>query len=89
MNQQTPYAMKFVLYSPHELVSSDGAGFWSNAEGWVEFKDATQFTVESVPSCNLPMTEGPDAKWIMWEPEPNAVRVRTARPVQSCLRLAA
>jgi hypothetical protein len=68
MNQQTVHTMKFVLYSTHELVTSDGAGFWSNDAGWVEFKEATQFTLSSVPSCNLPRSDGQDAKWIMWEP---------------------
>ncbi len=68
MNQQTPHVMNFVLYSTHELVTSDGAGFWSNDDGWVEFKEATKFTLASVPSCNLPITHGQDAKWIMWEP---------------------
>ena len=67
MNQQTPHLMQFVLYSTYELVSGDGAGFWSNDAGWVEFKAATRFTLASVPSCNLPITEGQDAKWIMWE----------------------
>lgn len=68
MNRNTPHAMRFVLYSIHELVASDGAGFWSNDEGWVEFKAATRFTLASVPSCNLPITPGQDAKWIMWVP---------------------
>jgi hypothetical protein len=68
MNRHTPHQMQFVLYSTHQLVSSNGFGFWSNTEGWVEFKDATRFTVSSVPTCNMPISEGLDAKWIMWEP---------------------
>ena len=68
MNQKTPQVMNFVLYSIQELVARGGAGFWSNDEGWVEFKEATKFTLSSVPSCNLPITHGQDAKWIMWEP---------------------
>ena len=60
--------MQFVLYSAHELVASDGSGFWSNAEGWVEFRAATRFTVATVPSCNMPLSTGRDAKWIMWDP---------------------
>jgi hypothetical protein len=90
MNRQTLYEMKFVLYSPHELVNSDGAGFWSNDEGWVEFRAATQFTVETVPLCKLQMSDGPDAKWLMWEPEPHAAQSgAAAQPVQPYLRLAA
>lgn len=68
MNRHTPQQMQFVLYSTHQLVSSNGLGFWSNTEGWVEFKEATRFTVASVPACNMPINEGTDAKWIMWEP---------------------
>lgn len=68
MNIHTPHQMQFVLYSTNELVAGDGAGFWSNDDGWVEFKFATKFTLANVPSCNLPITAGQDAKWIMWEP---------------------
>ena len=49
MNQKTPQVMNFVLYSIQELVARGGAGFWSNDEGWVEFKEATKFTLSSVP----------------------------------------
>jgi hypothetical protein len=66
MNRHTPHQMQFVLYSTDQLVSSNGYGFWSNTEGWVEFKEATRFTVSSVPTCNMPISEGLDAKWIMW-----------------------
>jgi hypothetical protein len=58
--------MTFVLYSTNELVASNGAGFWSNDVGWVEYRFATKFTLDSVPSCNLPLSSGQDAKWIMW-----------------------
>ena len=61
--------MQFMLYSTDQLVRRNGAGFWSNTKGWVDFKEATRFTVSSVPSCNMPISEGLDAKWIMWEPE--------------------
>ncbi len=67
MNTQTPSLMKFVLYSTHELVASDGAGFWSNDVGWVEYRFATKFTLDSVQECNLPLSTGQDAKWIMWQ----------------------
>lgn len=78
MNAQNPHTMQFVLYSIRELVHQDGAGFWSNDNGWVEFKLATRFTLASVPSCNLPISSGQDAKWIMWENE-RSVGHRTER----------
>jgi hypothetical protein len=59
--------MKFVLYSTNELVANDGAGFWSNDVGWVEYCLATQFTLDSVQTCNLPLASAQDAKWIMWQ----------------------
>jgi hypothetical protein len=68
MNNSTSRSIQFVLYSVSELVANDGAGFWSNSEGWVEFKLATRFTPSTLSLCNLPLCEGQDAKWIMWEP---------------------
>lgn len=59
--------MKFVLYSTNELVANEGGGFWSNDVGWVEYRFATKFTLDSVRWCNLPITTGQDAKWIMWQ----------------------
>lgn len=67
MNTQTPSAMKFVLYSTNELATNDGSGFWSNDVGWVEYRFATKFTLDGVQSCNLPISAGHDAKWIMWQ----------------------
>lgn len=89
MNRNTARRMKFVLYSPHTLVTNGGAGFWSNALGWVEFRAATQFSVQTVPSCNLPPADGHDAKWIMWEPKPYTACPVVAEPEQICLPLAA
>jgi hypothetical protein len=59
--------MRFVLYSTNELVANNGAGFWSNDAGWVEYRFATQFTLDSLRSCNVPLSTGQDAKWIMWQ----------------------
>jgi hypothetical protein len=88
MNSHTPHLMQFVLYSTHQLVNGNGAGFWSNTDGWVEFKEATRFTVSSVPSCNMPISEGLDAKWIMWEPHlPSARGSAAQQPVSAGLRL--
>lgn len=84
MNDHTLNRMKFVLYSIQELVAGAGAGFWSNDQGWVEFKFATQFTVATVPSCSMPLSTGQDAKWMMWEPTPVA---DTAEPVQLQIEL--
>lgn len=89
MNSHTPKRMQFVLYSTHQLVRRNGAGFWSNTEGWVEFKEATRFTASSVPSCNMPISEGLDAKWIMWEPLQSPVRAGAAQPLPGSLSFTA
>ena len=67
MNAHTPSLMKFVLYSTNELAAGDGAGFWSNDVGWVEYRFATRFTLDSVPSCTLPVADARDAKWMVWQ----------------------
>nr|WP_295778839.1 hypothetical protein [Rhodoferax sp.] len=67
MNTQNPSSMTFVLYSTNELVANDGAGFWSNDVGWVEYRFATKFTLDSAQLCNLPISAGQDAKWIIWQ----------------------
>jgi hypothetical protein len=69
MKSQTANNMTFVLCSTNELASSDGAGFWSNDVGWVEYRFATRFTLDSVQSCNLPISAEQGAKWIMWQGE--------------------
>ncbi len=83
MNPHSSHLMQFVLYSTQQLVKHNGAGFWSNSEGWVEFKTATRFDVASVPSCNMPISEGLDAKWIMWEDEPSAPSAGHTRQAQT------
>ena len=88
MNQYTRHHFQFVLYSTCQLVSSNGAGFWSNTAGWVEFKEATRFTVSSVPTCNMPMSQGQDAKWIMWEPRLGPARASAAGEAPVALPLA-
>ncbi len=59
-------AQPFVIYSANESATSDGAGFWSNTDGWVEFSDATTFTKEESEELNLPLSSGQDAKWVEW-----------------------
>jgi hypothetical protein len=52
-----------VIYSPNEA-SSNGAGFWSNEDGWVEdVKEATLFTAAEAKSMSLPMSTGNHASW--------------------------
>jgi hypothetical protein len=57
-------AEDFVIYSANEASISDGAGFWSNADGWVDcVQEADRFTAEDAKTLNLPMSTGNDAAW--------------------------
>lgn len=67
---QSSSASNFVVYSPNESSIGDGAGFWSNEFGWVEFAQATVFTEEESQTLNLPISTGHDATWNSW-PEAN------------------
>lgn len=62
--KETPLNELHVIYSPNESASSDGAGFWSNEDGWVLFDAATKFTTAERDSLNLPIATGQDAKWV-------------------------
>lgn len=56
----------YVVYSPNESAhSNDGAGFWSNTEGWTTIDGATRFSFEEKSSLNLPMATGLDAQWVL------------------------
>lgn len=57
----------YVIYSPNESAISDGAGFWSNEEGWCEFDAAERFTQTEKKSLNLPISTGRDAIWVLWK----------------------
>lgn len=51
------------IYSPNEAATSDGAGFWSNEDGWVEEGTETLFDVPECMECQLPLSLGRDAGW--------------------------
>lgn len=55
-----------VIYSANESAVHDGAGFWSNKHGWVQYGQATVFTPEEAAAFNLPASTGGDAKWGNW-----------------------
>ncbi|MCR1345352.1 hypothetical protein NRY68_05960 [Acidithiobacillus ferrooxidans] len=51
------------IYSPNEAATSDGAGFWSNEDGWVEEGAETLFDVPECMEYQLPLSLGRDAEW--------------------------
>lgn len=54
----------YIIYSANEAATNDGAGFWSNTEGWVEEEQATMFTVlDRIDTDFMPMCVGQDAVW--------------------------
>lgn len=59
--------LDLVVYSPNESAASDGAGFWSNTYGWVDFSQATRFTKAETERLSLPISTGHDARWVLWE----------------------
>ena len=59
--------LDFVAYSPNESAISDGAGFWSNGQGWVTLEDASRFTKDEIDRMTLPISTGQDARWVLWE----------------------
>jgi hypothetical protein len=54
----------FVIYSANESATSDGAGFWSNEDGWTAFSGATKFTSSEINKLELPISTGQDASWV-------------------------
>lgn len=54
----------YVIYSPNESATSDGAGFWNNQNGWTTFSGATKFTSSEIGELKLPISTGQDAKWV-------------------------
>jgi len=55
----------FVIYSANEAAVNDGAGFWSNADGWVEDpREASRFSAQGRARLSLPMSTGQDAAWV-------------------------
>jgi hypothetical protein len=57
----------YVIYSPNESAINDGAGFWSNQNGWTELDEATKFLHSEKQTLNLPISTGQDAKWVLYD----------------------
>lgn len=54
---------EYVIFSRSEWdASGDGAGFWSNEDGWVDRESATRFLAHERATSNLPA--GPDVQWM-------------------------
>lgn len=64
-------AQMHVIFSRKECELGDGAGYWSNEDGWTGFDSATKFTAAEMGSFDLPISSGQDAKW-MFESEAEA-----------------
>jgi hypothetical protein len=80
---QEPPEEKFVIYSPNEsAMSNDGAGFWSNKDGWTEIWGATMFTKSEVANFanRLPVSTGSDARFVSTAQPPLSYGEQT--PVQ-------
>lgn len=54
----------WVIYSPNESATSNGSGFWSNKQGWVELDQATHLSAEETQSLALPISLGGDARFV-------------------------
>jgi len=62
MLESIPDVRVFVVFSASEaLVTEDGAGFWSNSNGWTTLQGATKF---DEPGGLLPVSAGNDAVWM-------------------------
>lgn len=58
-------AASVVIFSAHQATQSgDGAGFWSNSEGWTELESATLFTPAESRTFGLPLGASSDAAWL-------------------------
>jgi len=68
----------FVIYSPNEAAVGDGAGFWSNEDGWVDLEQATRFEKSEIDNLNLPHATGMDAVWMPLNEVEQAVSRATA-----------
>lgn len=54
----------WAVYSPTEAAAQQGAGWWSNKEGWSSESDAALFTSAEQSKFNLPVSAGNDARWV-------------------------
>jgi hypothetical protein len=52
------------VYSPSEALADDGAGFWSNEDGWTTLEGATQFSAQEALALSLPHSARGDAFWL-------------------------
>ena len=57
----------WVVYSPNESATSDSAGFWSNEFGWVQFDQATRFSLEEALYAEIPVAVGRDTRFVPWQ----------------------
>lgn len=58
-------AASVVIFSEHLATQSgDGAGFWSNSEGWTGLESATLFSPEESRTFGLPLGASSDAAWL-------------------------
>lgn len=56
----------YVIHSASEAEASDGAGYWSNEDGWTNIEGATRFTAAEQRSFHvLPASAGSDAEWTL------------------------
>lgn len=63
---RAPNLIPFVIYSPNESATSDGAGFWSNKDGWTALEGADRFfyAESQLRNLRLPVAVGGDAAWV-------------------------
>ncbi|VFR32222.1 hypothetical protein ANK1_4107 [plant metagenome] len=54
-----------MIYSSNESALQDGAGFWCNTLGWVEFDQATHFSAAEACDAALPLATGQDARFVL------------------------
>ncbi|MFP3637693.1 hypothetical protein [Paraburkholderia sp. SIMBA_054] len=61
----SPKSVVYVIFSQSEAEASTiREGFWSNANGWGDYADATKFSRLERDSLNLPESAGRDAQWV-------------------------
>lgn len=58
---------EFVIYSPNESATREGAGFWSIEKGWTELSSASLYTKSECELLSLPASLGHDACWMLHE----------------------
>ena len=63
--QPTPN-IDYVVYSEGEAKANDGAGYWSNSNGWAGLDEAECFTTAEIKQLhlNLPVSAHNDAQWL-------------------------